>query len=158
MTNSDVTPAGLRSLAARAAALAADVDAVHASLAAAADEPTRRAGFRLDEAAGAADRISDALEATAGDLARVRGRSACGADWGVCPEHGNTLTSSGGTSWCRTRGCGQTWNYDRGGLPCTEPAAYEVRDANGGGGPMCAGHTLSARSQLVGATITPLTD
>src|SRR5690606_24250888 len=30
------------------------------------------------------------------DLARIAGRGTCRADWGLCPDHGNTLTSTGG--------------------------------------------------------------
>jgi hypothetical protein len=156
MANGPVTPAELRALAARAEQLAADIDAVQVRLRAAADEPTRRCGYRLDDAAGEARRVGTELQATAGDLARLRGRGQCPCDWGVCPEHGNTLRSSGGKCWCAAPGCGRRWNYDRGGLPCTEPVAYEVRDSTGAGSPMCAGHALDARGRLVGAVITPL--
>jgi hypothetical protein len=151
-----VTPAELRELAARAQALAEAVDDVEARLLQAIDEPTRRAGFRLTDAAGQARRVCAELEATAGDLARIRGRGDCPCDWGVCPEHGNTLSSGGGKSWCETPGCGRRWNHDRAGLPCTEPVAYDVRDSEGHGGPMCAGHANDARERLIGAVITPL--
>ncbi len=151
-----VTPAELRELAARAQALAAEIRTAHNRLRAAADEPTQRCGFRLDDAAGEADRVGEDLAATAEDLARVRGRSDCGADWGVCPEHGATLRSSGGESWCTAPGCGRRWDHNRYGLPCAEPAAYEVRDSAGTGGRMCAGHAKHAHEQLVGAVVTPL--
>lgn len=151
-----VTPAELREIAARALALGAELDAVLARLHAAADEPTRRSGFRLLDAAGWARHVGDELDATAGDLARVRGRSDCGADWGVCPEHGNTLRGSSGKTWCTASGCGRRWKYDRAGLPCTEPVEYLVTDAEGGSGPMCAGHALDARERLIGAVVTPL--
>ncbi|HKT03488.1 MAG TPA: hypothetical protein VJT31_28505 [Rugosimonospora sp.] len=152
----EVTPAELRELAARAEQLAADVDAVQARLRAAGDESTRHSGYRLDDAAGEARRVAGELEATAGDLARIRGRGDCPCDWGVCPEHGNTLRGTGGQSWCEAPGCGRRWNYDRAGLPCTEPVEYDVRDATGAGGPMCAGHAHDARERLVGAVVTPL--
>jgi len=96
----EVTPAELRELAARAQALGAEIDVVLTRLHAAADEPTQRSGFRLLDAAGWARHVGTELEATAGDLARVRGRGQCPCDWGVCPEHGNTLSSSGGRTWC----------------------------------------------------------
>jgi hypothetical protein len=155
-----VTPAQLRELAARAERLAAEVDAAQAALREAVDEPTRRVGFRLDDAAGQMRRAVDAMVATAGDLARLRSRppDTCPAEWGCCPEHGSTLTSSGGACWCTAAGCGLRWSYDRLGLPCAEPVAYEVR---GSGdvqwGPLCAGHTVSARRQLDGVEVRPVT-
>jgi hypothetical protein len=153
------TPAELRELAARASVLADDIAAVNTRLREAPDEPTRRVRFRLDDAAGfARGTVAAALEATADDLARVRGRGPCPADWGVCPEHGATLRSTGGRCWCIVEGCGRRWNHDRLGLPCTEPVAFDVRDPDGGGGPMCAGHTATARRQLIGAVVTALPD
>lgn len=151
-----VTPTELNDLGARARLLAADVDVLHARLRAASDEPTQRSGFRLLDAAGSARQVAAELEATATDLHRIVNRSACPADWGVCPEHGRTLASDGGRSWCLRIGCGRRWPYDRAGLPCTEPPAFDVRDAEGGGGPMCAGHTIDARERIIGVVITPL--
>ncbi len=150
------TPADLRDLAARADELAEAIAALHRGLRDALDEPTQRSGFRLGDAAGAAHRIAAELHATASDLARVRGRGECPADWGVCPEHGNTLSSSGGTSWCRSPGCGRAWNYDRAGLPCTELVMYQVTGEDGSGGPMCGGHARDARQRLTGVVITTL--
>lgn len=152
----DVTPAELRELAARVHELAVCIDAVQARLRAAGDESTRRVGFRLPDAAGWVRSSGRDLEATAADLDRIRGRRGCGAAWGICPEHGATLRSTGGRSWCSKSRCGREWDHDRAGLPCTEPAAYEVRDAAGAGGLMCAGHAAVARRQLVGARVTVL--
>jgi hypothetical protein len=155
-----VTPAQLRELAARAEALAAAVDAVQAALAEAVDEPARRAGFRLPDAAGSIRRAGRELEATAGDLARLRSRPAgtCPAEWGCCPEHGATLTSSAGECWCTAAGCGRRWSYDRLGLPCAEPVAFEVRGAGDTRwGPLCAGHTVTARRQIEGVEVRPVT-
>jgi hypothetical protein len=156
MPVSPIIPARLRELAAKAGALAAEIETVRSELTTAPDEPTRSSGFRLDNAAGEARRISTDLQETAEDLARVRGRSGCLADWGVCPTHGNTLTSSGGRSWCREPGCGRQWNYHRGGLPCDEPLAYTVTDADGRSATMCAGHALDARKRLDGTATTPI--
>src|SRR5690348_15553989 len=111
-----VTPAMLRETAARAETLAAEIDTLRGQLRQAQDEPTQRCGFRLLDAAGTARRIAGDLEETAEDLARVRARSTCRADWGVCPEHGATLRGTGGKSWCETPGCGRRWGYDRVGL------------------------------------------
>lgn len=152
-----VTPARLRELAAAAEALAAAVEGTHQELRTG-SVPTRDAGFRLESTIGQLRRVAGDLEETAGDLARVRAvpEHACRIPWGVCPEHGNTLSSSGGKSWCRL--CPRTWNYDRVGSPCPEPVAATVVDAQGTQVQMCAGHTLDARSRLTGATITLLTD
>lgn len=156
-----VTPVALRELAARAEQLAAAIDAANATLLAAADRPTQVAGFRLDHAASRAREAAKELEATAGDLARLRSQPAdtCPAEWGCCPEHGNTLTSSGGRSWCKTPGCGRRWDYDRLGLPCAEPAAYQVCGAGDDPdhwGLLCAGHTLSARTEIDGVEVRPV--
>lgn len=150
-----VTPASMRELAARARALGAEIDAAKAKARAAGDEPTRHATFRLDEAAGWARHVGDELDATSSDLARVRGRSDCGADWGACPEHGGTLAATGGKSWCTEDGCRRRWNYDRLGAPCNEPVEFLVRDAHGGGGPMCRGHAADAELRIIGAEVTP---
>lgn len=154
-----MTPAALLDLAARAEQLAAEVDAAQAALQAAGDEPTRRVGFRLDDAAGSIRGATRELEATAADLARLRSRppGTCPAEWGCCPEHGATLTSSGGACWCSAAGCGLRWSYDRLGLPCAEPAVYEVRGAGDTRwGPLCAGHTVTARRQLDGVEVRRL--
>lgn len=155
-TEQAVTPARLRELVSQAQALAAAVAAARDGLRTDPDEPTRRAGFRLDNAVGDVLDVADQMAATADDLARVRSRSICGADWGACPVHGDTLTFRAGTSWCKQLGCGRSWGYDRASTPCNEPTAFDVRDADGNGGPMCAGHTVGAREQLVGAVIRPL--
>ena len=78
---------------------------------------------------------------------------ACPILWGVCPEHGNTLTSSSGKTWCRDVECGRTWPYDRVGLPCIEPARWRVTDQHGGTLMMCDGHALDASESLEGAQV-----
>jgi hypothetical protein len=78
--------------------------------------------------------------------------SCCSAQWGVCPDHGNTLTSSGARSWCRRPGCDRTWTASRVGQHCNEPAAGLVADRDGATVRLCAGHWADARERLVGAT------
>lgn len=156
----DVTPAQLRDLAARAAQLVDAIEAARAGLAG--DNHTRQTGYRLADAAGWARQVGADLAATADDLARLRSRGpgTCPAEWGCCPDHGGTLRGSGGRSWCTHPGCGRTWEYDRDGQPCTEPAAYEVRgvgDDPDGWGLLCAGHTRTAREQVEGVEVRPLT-
>lgn len=155
-------PADLWALAARAEELAADLEAAHRGLRAAGDEPTRRVGYRLDDGAGQLRQVAGEIQETAEDLARIRtrhgamSRPVCGAEWGVCPEHGNTLSSSGGRSWCTAAGCGRSWDWDRGGLPCTEPAAFRVLDAGGREMLLCAGHAIAAREQVEGGRVEPI--
>jgi hypothetical protein len=142
------TPSEIRALAAAAAQLSRDVDELHARLKASAGDPARRAGFRLDTIAGELRRAEAELGDTAADLARVRGARGpglCFAEWGVCPDHGNTLTSTGGTSVCRVDG--RSWGYDRLGSPCGEPVTDLVTDPEGASTAMCHGHALAVPNQ-----------
>ncbi|MFP3966580.1 hypothetical protein SMC26_30025 [Actinomadura fulvescens] len=118
----------------------------------------RRAGFRLPDAAGQARQVSRDLRETAVGLERIAAvpAEACRVLWPVCPEHGNTLTSTGGRSWCRRSGCGRRWDYDRGSVPCPEPVRWRVTDQHGDGGLMCDGHALDAGTALIGGTVVPL--
>lgn len=151
-----VTPAELGRLAGRAHDLAAQIRVLHNRLRAAADQPTRRAASRLDTAAGVVDQAAGEIAATADDLARIAGRGTCAAEWGLCPEHGNTLTSTGGRTWCRRAGCRRQWDYDRDRLPCDQPATYHVHDTTGRAIDLCAGHAADARHHLAGARLTPI--
>lgn len=150
MTAAEVTPATMRALAGQAAELAEAVATAAVTMRAAGDEPTRRATYRLDDLVGELRRAGTGLEDTAEDLARIRARSECPADWGVCPDHGATLTSSGGRSACTVRGCARAWDYDRAGLPCSEPVAYEVHHDGEPVVRMCAGHARYAADHLDG--------
>jgi hypothetical protein len=153
------TPADLRELAVRVEALAAEMTAIRDRMLAAGDSPTQRVSFRLDEGASGVRRGATALTETAADLARVLGRSDCAANWGACPEHGGTVRASGGVAWCQARGCRRAWNYNRLGLPCSEPAAYVVCDGRGEEMRLCAGHTVTAKESLDGDhTYTPITE
>ena|ERR1700761_1970413 len=158
MTSPDATPALFRNLAARAEQLAEDIAAAEAALVADhPDEATRHASFRITDIVGLlTHRIVVELQVTASDLTRVRGRSNCGSDWGCCPEHGNTLTSSGGASWCTAPVCNRRWMHDRAGLPCSEPASTRMVDTNGAEALLCAGHTIDARHRMIGATFKDL--
>jgi hypothetical protein len=157
----ELTPAELWALAAKAEQLAGDLESAQAALRGAADEPTCRVGFRLDDGAGTLRRVAEEINQTAEDLSRIRSRqvperASCSAEWGVCPEHGNTLSSSGGRSQCRTPGCSRSWDWDRGGLPCTELAAWRVVDTGDKEILLCAGHALDARQRLEGAQLLPI--
>jgi hypothetical protein len=152
------TPTQPRELAVRAESLAAAVDDVKARMQDAPDRPTSRVAFRLDVAAGQIRGSAVALRETAADLERVLARSDCAAEWGACPEHGGRLRGSGGVTWCEGPGCRRAWNYNRLGLPCSEPAVYVVRDGKGSEMRLCAGHTVEARAHLSGDRLyIPLT-
>jgi hypothetical protein len=144
------------SLAVRAEALSDEIDALRHDVRAARDEAVRRAGFRCDTAVGLMRQASAELQDTADHLDRIaaaRKPGACAASWGICPEHGNTLTSTGRKTWCRVIGCGRTWHYDRIGLPCIEPARWTVTDKHRHASVMCDSHTLDARERLEGARV-----
>ncbi len=144
------------SLAVRTEALADEINALHRDIRAARDESVRRGGFRCDTAIGCLKEADAQLQETADHLDRIADAmkaGACLVPWGVCPEHGNTLTSTGGKTWCRAVGCGRTWDYDRVGLPGTEPARWTVTDQRGTSLAMCDGHALDARQRLDGARV-----
>ncbi len=77
----------------------------------------------------------------------------CSAQWGVCPTHGNALSSSGGQTWCRQPGCSRTWPGRRAARHCDELAEVVVADQAGGTMRLCAGHWTDARLRLVGARL-----
>lgn len=148
-----------RELVTAAELLAASIRAFHADLRAADTEPVRQTGFRCDAAVGHATGIADDLGKTADDLVRIAQASApgtCSIPWGVCPEHGNTLRSSAGRSWCSHPGCARQWDHSRDSLPCTEPAEWTLTDDSGASAPVCSGHASDARRGLQGARLTPL--
>ena len=79
----------------------------------------------------------------------------CEANWGVCPEHGNTLVTSGGRCWCSFEGCGRGWDEDRLGRHCDAPVAFLVR-VGALELLLCAGHAIAARAELRGVTVQPI--
>ncbi|MBB5788827.1 hypothetical protein [Jiangella mangrovi] len=145
----------LEELAEQASNLAQAIDEASARLRAHADDSSK-AGWRLDEAVGAARGAARELAAAAGDLSPEPGSSNCGITWGVCPDHGKTLTGTAGRSWCRRPGCGRSWHYDRASLPCTEPIAFEVRTPRGDSTAMCRGHAVAALELQAGITLDPV--
>src|SRR5258708_31102675 len=106
-SESFLTPADLRDLAARAEQLAADIDAAKVRLRGI-SEDARSLGWQLDEdGAASVRRAVRAITETAEDLERVLirqtpGRRNCAAQWGCCPDHGGTLSGTGGGWRCRT--------------------------------------------------------
>ncbi|MFF6903536.1 hypothetical protein [Streptomyces hydrogenans] len=84
-------------------------------------------------------------------------RSTCGVPWGVCPDHGNTLRTSGGITQCRDLACLNIWDYDRLDRVCGDPVTHTVTDAAGTSFRACRAHAMDADERLVGGTVTPLT-
>jgi hypothetical protein len=80
----------------------------------------------------------------------------CAAEWGICPDHGPTLTSSGGVCWCHWPGCGRRWDYDRLGEDCAEPGTHRVTGTNGVSVICCSVHGAEATQALDGAVVEPL--
>ncbi|TMR87963.1 hypothetical protein [Nonomuraea basaltis] len=146
-----VTPAHLRTLASRAETLTAEVRALCDSVPNGSPE-----GDPLATARQAADwlaRGAEELQRAATDLALSQ-TQLCGLPWGVCPEHGNTLSSTAGVSACRV--CSRTWNHDRLGQPCREPVTWKVIDRAGTETRVCDGHVLGARAAAGGAVFMRL--
>lgn len=144
-----VTPEHLTVLASRAEALTAEVLALCDSV------PDAESLAAARQAAGSLTRGAEDLRRAAAELARLQVQP-CGLPWGVCPEHGNTLSSTGGVSTCRV--CERTWSHDRLGRPCTEPVSWKVIDRAGTETRMCDGHVLGARAAAGGATFVRLLD
>lgn len=80
----------------------------------------------------------------------------CEVPWGICPDHGPTVTSSAGRSWCHFPGCNRRWAYDRLDQPCAELATHKIIDHEGGSITACAVHAAEATQQIDGAVIEPL--
>ncbi|MGW1807194.1 hypothetical protein [Streptomyces sp. NPDC002078] len=151
------TPAELRALMAEATALQGRITDIQERLRA--SEETRHTTFRLDDAAGRVAQAAEALGETASDLARTRvarDPKLCDVPWGVCPEHGNTLRGTGGRTWCTDPTCTRSWDYDRLGNACGEPATHTITDAEGETIRACDGHAKDAANRLDGAVITAL--
>jgi hypothetical protein len=149
-----VTPAQLRDLARRAEGLAAEVRALCDSQPAHSPERDHLQAAR--HAAGWLDRGGEDLQRAAGDLARFRSlaEQACGMPWGVCPEHGNTLSFSANVTTCKV--CRRSWTHDRLGQPCRELVVWKVTDQVGTVTLMCDGHVFAARAVLRDATFARL--
>lgn len=90
-----------------------------------------------------------ALRSTAADPSR------CTVPWGVCPEHGATLKSSGGRAWCMDLACLNAWTYDRLDAACTEPATHTIQADDGDRYVVCDGHALTARTQITDGQVLP---
>ncbi|WP_188192130.1 hypothetical protein [Nonomuraea sp. SYSU D8015] len=146
-----VTPAHLRALANRAEALTAEVRALCDSTSIGSPEHDALAAAR--HAADWLARGAEDLLRSAQDLTAVQPQP-CGMPWGVCPEHGNTLSSRAGVSTCRV--CRRDWAYDRLGQPCREPVTWKVIDRSGVETRMCDGHVLGARAAAAGSTFIRL--
>ncbi|MGA5822149.1 hypothetical protein ACPC54_30320 [Kitasatospora sp. NPDC094028] len=152
------TPAQLRELRARTEALAREIAAVQARLAAL-DEPARSTSYPLGRAQERLREAAAELGEGADELARARTARdprLCKAHWGACPDCGNTLASSGGRAWCRS--CPRTWDYDRLGTACIDVATHEVSTPNSPGETilLCQAHARDAAERLDGAVVTPI--
>ncbi|MCF6470247.1 hypothetical protein FAF44_17850 [Nonomuraea sp. MG754425] len=144
-----VTPEQLRALATRAEALTAEVWALCGVPSGGHSDPLAEAR----QAAGYLARGAEDLQRAAAELARLQVQP-CGLPWGVCAEHGNTLSSRAGVTECRV--CRRTWDHDRLRRPCAEPATWKVIDQAGAVTRMCDGHVLGARAAAQGATFVRL--
>lgn len=80
----------------------------------------------------------------------------CGIRWGICPDHGPTLASSGGVSWCDFPACERRWAYDRLAQPCAEVTTHRITDRAGASITACSVHAAEATQMLDDATVEPL--
>jgi hypothetical protein len=153
-----MTPARARELAAAAGDLYHQLRKADLARDADPDPARRRAGWRLDVAAGGLHSAAEELLDTADELIRLAARrtDACPVPWGACPEHGATLRSTAGRCWCTTPGCLRRWFHDRLAEPCAEPVTHRVIDAEGDRLELCDGHAIDASTRIIGATVTPL--
>ncbi len=154
-----LTPAQARQLAAAAEDLARQLEQALAAREGDEDQARRDAGFRLHDVVSILRRgVAGELLETADHLARLGSRpsGSCTLPSGVCPEHGATLSQSGGEAWCTAPGCGRRWGWDRLTMPCTEPVTHRVVDVEGGVLEVCDGHATDARRRITGASVTPL--
>ncbi|MFE9776506.1 hypothetical protein ACFYOV_33615 [Streptomyces sp. NPDC005931] len=95
------------------------------------------------------------LVSAAGDLAAPAEQppptpqpSPCGLLGGVCPDHGRTLDSAAGRSWCVAEGCTRAWDYERKDTDCSEPRTFKVTTSQGDGLYACRGHAIDMCERL----------
>lgn len=163
-TPAEPTAAELSALAADTEALATRIRSTHSRLAAAdGTAPDGRYGAirqHLDHAASVVHDTAKTIKRAADDydharrLAAMTDTTVCTVPWGVCPEHGNTLRSTAGESWCEVVRCGRRWTYDRLDRPCGQPLTHHITDTDRAEFDVCNGHALDAEQRLEGATIT----
>ncbi len=153
-----MTPARARELAATAADLYRQLHEADWARDADPDPARRRAGWRLDVAAGGLHSAAEELLDTADELIRLAARRtvACPVPWGACPEHGATLRSTAGRCWCTGPGCLRRWFHDRLAEPCAEPVTHRVIAAEGDRLDLYDVHAIDARTRIIGATVSPL--
>ena len=115
-----------------------------------------RALTALDNAARAVDAARAALahEVTITmEAVLAADPSRCQVPWGACPDHGNTLITSGEWTRCRRPGCGRTWPGNRVQAHCGEPATVLIADAASDQTRLRAGHWADARERLIGVRL-----
>ena len=140
-----MTPARARELAAAAGDLYHQLREADRARDAAPDPARRRAGWRLDVAAGGLHSAAEELLDTADELIRLAARrtDACSVPWGACPEHGATLRSTAGRCWCTAPGCLRRW------FTTDSPSRAPNRSPTAASTPTAIGSTS--------ATVTPST-
>jgi hypothetical protein len=138
-------------LAARAETLAADLYALRRGVIAGGDEGVRRTSFRCDAATCSVRQAAADLRNTAADLDHVAASVGHG-----CPEHGDSLISSCGRTWCCDAACERTWDCDRVDLPCSEPVRRKLIDQPGDAVPVRHGHAVAACARPESTQVVPL--
>ncbi|NBF00226.1 hypothetical protein FE391_43500 [Nonomuraea sp. KC401] len=106
-------------------------------------------GHRAGAATAAVPEDASPSAATDGALASLRATTvplpvhACGIAWGVCPEHGATLTVGGDLTRCQE--CDRSWPGDRLNQRCREPITWKGTTQRLGAPPfgLCDGHAIA---------------
>lgn len=145
------------------------IDAACAALAEAAevgrDLGSRRtqlqaAETHLNQAARLVEHGRQKLATAAGEIVRASlPEDACGIPWPVCRRClGTGLTSSGGSSWCRSCGRPGGASAARAIYLCPDRATVTVRGDDGDQARMCLSHAAGAARCVDGLTVLDATD
>jgi hypothetical protein len=116
--------------------------------------------IHLNEAARLVERGQLELTSAAAEILRSNlPEDACGIPWPVCRRClGTGLTSSGGSSWCRSCGRSGGAAAARSAYLCPDRATVTVRGKAGDDARMCLSHAVGAARSVDGLTVVDATD
>jgi hypothetical protein len=114
----------------------------------------------LNQAARLVERGRRELTTAAAEILRASlPEGACGIPWPVCRHClGTALTSSGGSSWCRSCGRPGGAAAARSTYLCPDRATVTVRDEVGDDARLCLSHAAGAVRSVNGVTVVDATE
>lgn len=114
----------------------------------------------LSQAARLVEQARRELSSAAAEIVRASlPEDACGIPWAVCRRClGTGLTSSGGSSWCRSCGRPGGSAAARSTYLCPERATVTVKGEDGDHARMCLSHAAGAVRSVDGLTVIDATD